>query len=648
MIMFYIFQKLKTSVLVVFFCLITFFSYADSILESSKDDSFRIEKYIVFPTKQDSIVYANEINRIESIKINTIVETYARTINFYANIYKSAGLFELSLELYNTTLFLRMQTGNQSKIQESYTNIGTLYYTWGKFEKSIEYFFQSLHIVSKLGLKKQTSIALNNLGVVFYTLNRLKKAQQCYTQALEIDKSINDKVGLARDYNNLGVINSTKGQLTSAMANYNAALTIYQELGMKSESIDAIGNIALIYRDVKQFDISLKYLYKTYELAKEVGDMERIILYFSNSAEIYYQIKNYEKAENYYITALDLSRKNKLLQNELDINLKLANLYKKTSNYSLSLNHFEAYMKLKDTLFSEKAMEKIVEYQTRFESQQKENQIELLNKEKKIQALEIETQKSRKNFQLIISIAAIIFILVIMLSLYNRYKFRQQQIMKQTLLEQEKLRFIAVIDTQEKERIRIARDLHDSLGQILSTAKLNVSGLEEYIGNNDVAAKIHKNSSDLIDEACKEVRNISHNIMPSTLIKLGLKPAIRDLVRKISESNKINIEFFAEGNENRLSETIEISLFRIIQELTNNIIKHSQAQNVSIKYNQTESFVNIEIEEDGNPLNQDNIENSKGIGWKNIYSRLSMIDGVLKIKSLSGIGNRFSLVIKLK
>ncbi|NJK86477.1 MAG: sensor histidine kinase [Bacteroidales bacterium] len=206
-----------------------------------------------------------------------------------------------------------------------------------------------------------------------------------------------------------------------------------------------------------------------------------------------------------------------------------------------------------------------------------------------------------------------------------------------------------MIDAQEMERKRIAADLHDSVGQMLSLSKLHMSEISEVIAADLPSEKdTAENAMRLIDEACQEVRNISHNLMPGALIKLGLVPAVRELIRKAGHSKTIRFNFSSDLDEKRLDEKVEISLYRIVQEIISNILKHANASEVTITIkNAEENSIQLNISDNGNGFDTAILDSVTGIGWKNIYSRLAMMNGKMNIQSQLNSGTSITIRIFL-
>ena len=143
----------------------------------------------------------------------------------------------------------------------------------------------------------------------------------------------------------------------------------------------------------------------------------------------------------------------------------------------------------------------------------------------------------------------------------------------------------------------------------------------------------------MLDEASTELRNISHNIMPATLSKLGLEAALQNLIGKIAAHSNIQINFTTHGLENRIEEITEMSIYRIVLELINNIVKHAAAKKVTLQLIKYPTYINLVIEDNGVGFNFEKImEEKKGIGMGNIFSRVDYLKGTIEIDSLPGKG----------
>jgi two-component system NarL family sensor kinase len=230
---------------------------------------------------------------------------------------------------------------------------------------------------------------------------------------------------------------------------------------------------------------------------------------------------------------------------------------------------------------------------------------------------------------------------------YHFYRLKQQTLVQADIIRQQELATKRIIAAEENERRRIAADLQDGVGQLLSTTRMNLDTLLErlMISNADNSELATKTMS-MIDEGCKEVRAIAHQMMPGVLLKTGLVAALRDFVNKL-ESPKLRIVLETSGWDNRINNNIEIVLYRIIQETVNNVIKHAAASQLDIQLTIEDDEVSVTIEDNGKGFNSTNYDKLEGIGLKNIITRVEYLKGTVDISSLPGKGTLVAILIPL-
>ena len=194
-----------------------------------------------------------------------------------------------------------------------------------------------------------------------------------------------------------------------------------------------------------------------------------------------------------------------------------------------------------------------------------------------------------------------------------------------------------MVNGQEAERTRIAKDLHDGLGGLFSTVKMYFSSLQhdkKELKENELFQK----SYSLVDSAAEEIRNIAHSMMPEVLMKLGLINAVKDLCDSITAGKLIRVSLEVHGIHNRLSSNTEIMLYRIIQELLNNIMKHAQATEVIIQFVRDAERLSVVVEDNGKGFNTAQVDNLESSGLEAVKSRVNYLNGKLNIDSEKGIG----------
>ena len=229
-----------------------------------------------------------------------------------------------------------------------------------------------------------------------------------------------------------------------------------------------------------------------------------------------------------------------------------------------------------------------------------------------------------------IAMLALTIGLIVFIIFHQRKVIRFQMQLQQMEFDQQKMLLNASIRLQEEERQRIAADLHDDAGPLLATARLY---LNENLVNLDKATQLQNiyNAKQIIDDTIQLIRNISHSLMPPTLKNFGLESAVSDLFQKISNSGSMNASSRFHDYRERLQPETELIIFRVIQELVNNILKHSNASFIHLTQNTNNNKFFIRLHHDGRGLTQADFEkfnkSSVGLGLKNIQSRLKVLHG---------------------
>jgi signal transduction histidine kinase len=208
--------------------------------------------------------------------------------------------------------------------------------------------------------------------------------------------------------------------------------------------------------------------------------------------------------------------------------------------------------------------------------------------------------------------------------IYYQLKMRNMQADHQKMLLQ------ATLESQEEERQRIAADLHDDAGPLLATVRLY---LNENLVHQDMATQLQSiyNAKQIVDDTIQLIRNISHSLIPPTLKNFGLESAMSDLIQKINGTGSLNASCRFHDYKRRLKLEQELSVFRILQELVNNILKHSHASFLHLTQNKTDDYFYIRIHHDGDGLTQTEFEKLRdiptGLGLKNIQGRIKILGG---------------------
>ena len=216
------------------------------------------------------------------------------------------------------------------------------------------------------------------------------------------------------------------------------------------------------------------------------------------------------------------------------------------------------------------------------------------------------------------------------------------ELQQQHIRELEKDKQLVAVDSmlkgQEEERSRLAKDLHDGLGGLLSGVKFSLSNMKENLIVTPDNMAVFERSLDMIDTSIKELRRVAHNMMPEMLTKFGLDEALKDYCNTVNATKLLAVKYQSLGMETRLDKATEIIVYRIVQELLNNILKHAAASEVFVQLIRENDRLNIVVEDNGKGFDTAVLENNKGAGWVNIRSRVEYLKGQLDVHSEPGKG----------
>ena len=525
---------------------------------------------------------------------------------------------------------------------------GSTYRHLGEFEKALESQLQSVRILEEVGQKRYLASALNSVGITYKHLGKWEAALPFYKRSLQLCRELEFPRGICMTLNNVGTILDQLEQFDSSLVYYNAALELAYELDLKGMQANCLNNIGGVYSLRDEFVPAKAMFEKAVKVDQEAGNDQGVILTLINLGHLHHEQGLGEQAIAYGKQALaygesvgataDLSRAYRLLF--LSHHLE--------KNYEEALNYHLKYIQNRDSLLNIDKQARIEEIQTRYETEKKEKENLQLAQQVSEKQYAIERAEARNRLVLGFGGGLLLFLVVVGGLLVNRNRLKQQAILERERGQLQQQQFKAVIDAEEKERKRIARELHDGLGQLLSTAKLHLTGLKMSMASQPEQASTRMdNSVQLLNQAVGEVRSISHNLMPGALINLGLLSAVRELIANVNEAGGVQVEVAADGLEKRLEENVEIAFYRIIQEFVNNSIKHSGAQKIRVQLQQVGTKLALHINDDGKGIAPEAIQNSQGIGWKNIYSRVALLNGEIDISSKPNQGTSLQIALNL-
>ncbi|HEY0743920.1 MAG TPA: histidine kinase [Chryseosolibacter sp.] len=348
------------------------------------------------------------------------------------------------------------------------------------------------------------------------------------------------------------------------------------------------------------------------------------------SADLYYRMNDYNNGVKAAHEALAIARKYHLTLKYEGTYGVLARNYEGLGDYKNASKYFQLWAAAKDSVYKNASADAIAEMRTKFESEKKSQLLAFQNSE-----------LARKEAELQITYLTIAAMLLIFIFSAMILFLARSRIQKTRFAEFKEAQIRATIESQENERQRFARDLHDGMGQLISALRLTIHSLDNAGGQSAVSH--FSKAETLLNDMHQEIRSIAFNLMPQTLVKSGVIPALKEVINRLS-SSAINITISSFEIPDRLDHLKEIALYRILQEWLNNIIKYSNAKNIEIQFVGHENELTVVIEDDGDGFDQALLTQGEGHGWKNIQSRVSFLQATIYLDTQPGRkGNSLTL-----
>ena len=613
------------------------------------------------------------------------------SLNLMSIIYKRTGATEKSLDVLDRSLKLCEMHGIRTHKATVLSNMGVIYEMQGKYKEAETLFLELLNIYDALGSEWGRAFVFNAIGVIHMTQGNYEKALEYYLKALQAKEAINDRVGMAIQLNNMsqlllelgqnkksleyatralaiyketedptlmaaalnieGIIYMSQDNYKAAAESFRKALQLTKQTGDKRGMTYALRNIGRLHERQEKHDEALDVYLELIPLQEQLGDRRALANTLYDVSILYAARKNNKAAQHYAEKSLQMAREIHALSNIRIASNTLAKLYARTHNYKEAYEYLGDYIVANNSLFNEEKNKQIAEMQTRFETEKKEKENALLKKEGERQVAELKQKRTQRNA--LMAVLTLVFILsaVWIRSYRQKLRSREQLMTKneeinrqkslQMLKDHELQSIKSYIEGQESERQRIAQDFHDGVGGALAAIKLNLMQMEVQNENKQILQKALSN----LNKTYEEVRTISHHLTPLGMFPAAFIELLEKFVEDLSASSGLNIIFQYESEKelNDLDEQVQADLYRIVQELLNNVLKHADATRVDITLRKEEGTLTLKVKDNG--LGFDSRKKRKGIGLSNIQSRVKALNGQLEVHSEEGAGTQIEVRI---
>lgn len=672
------------------FLIFSFFSF---FIATAQDSELKIIESKIAVAKEDTVKYYLLIDAAELVTYTDSAKAFAfanqafalaeklgnyvlaaTAINTKAIVYDSYEDYEKAIKFYYTELAYMHQHNALKKLGPVYNNLGNTYLSFEKNDSALFYYQKALAQNIKTKAVKPIAIAYGSLGNYHQTIGDYPTAAENYLLALQYKEQLGDESSIAHTKSNLIVLFKEMEQYDDALRYGREALAVYEKKAKPYDVTIVNVNLALVFSRLKKYDSAIAYYNKALQASSTISFLEGTQAAYSNMAIAYRLSGNNIKALQALDSAWNTTKKaasnsarfsiaagyvntyTNMMQtqkakpwidtatkylafvneklNRQDYYQMLADYYFAGNQYQLAYQQQKNHAAVKDSLLNEGNVKTVQFLKTRFETEKKEAQI-------KQQQFTI----AKRNY-IIIAIAVLIMVAaIISWLLFNRFRLQKKNELQQQLNQQQQKSTIDILTAEEKERKRIASDLHDGVGQLMTSAWLNLQALSQQNKTTDAAAaQLLTTSMHLVDESCKEVRAVSHNMMPNALLKKGLVNAVREFIQQINVK-QTNINLQTDGMDIPLPPHVETVLYRIIQESVNNVVKHAQATSLDISITQDETGIDVMIEDNGTGFDFDTAIKKDGIGLQNIKSRVQYLMGTVEWNSAPQKGTLIAIHI---
>lgn len=531
--------------------------------------------------------------------------------------FKNLGLYEDALDYYLASLKIKLARKNPRLIGLTLNNIGNMFTMLKKSDEAIYYLTEGLNYARESEYIHLESTILNNLGNSYVLKDSYDSALHFYYQALDINKKIDYQIELSRNHHNIGNLYHRLGRYKDGHEELKKALDIRQALPSMYDQLETKGTLGKVLAAQGNFQEGIAFL-----------------------------MEKKEYSSQYNIPHL-----------HMESLLELSNVYEEMGDYTTALKFRKNYDEIKDTLHNDQLNDKIKAMEVKFETGQLKDALEQSEYIIQLQKAGLEREHFIATLWMLISVLMVALILLLAYSYRKKVK-SERLIAEKTrenletriqLMEQKhKMQDVhGLVNAQEQERVRIARDLHDGLGGLMSSILLSVGHLRQEIRDTGITEEILWVEQNL-QQVSHEIRAVSHNLMPPSLLKFGLLQGLEEYLSQLEKKSKISFSLDHDFDESFLNEFQKVMIFRMIQEMTGNIVKHSDAKEAFVQLLSDSYYLYLTVEDTGKGFDLQSSSEVRGIGLSNIRSRAHLLGAEMQLSSEKGKGTTYQIQIPLK
>jgi len=636
--------------------LVTILAIASSLPLSAQDDNQVNVDSMLNSAKSKLYSSPNEAFELAQQVVELSVEQGNQLL--LANGYKLLGAYYSDIKNDFDLAKLNYQKADSifrhNKGEEYAKGIGAIYHSYGVIDhrlgnywEAIQYYYNALRVLDSINDNEIRPKTLNNLSNLYAFLKDYSRAEKYSRECLRVSIENGNKQMIS-------VVSVSLADALISQGKFEEVLSLLlksKEIATEQKNLYILELVHLnlgsyYYLSENNYEKSIGEYLQALNYAKALGSDWEVMRITTNVSEVYFLDNQLGKAMEYAEKSLGIAERmgtGDIKQRALSI---LAKVYASKGQYSSAYENLLKSYIIRDSVFNDSKQMHVNYLESRYHSEMKEKEIIILKNTQR----EHELILKRRKYQLIILITIILIVALVAAFIIVRNKYRQlldaqklhiqEQQIKQLEQEKQLVATQAILEGEATERKRLARDLHDGLGGMLSVVKMGLHDVKSGVAlDSDDVLRFNK-VLEMLDSSIRELRRVAHNMMPESLMRYGLKASLTDFCGNIP-----NVQFHYFGNEQRLDSKLEMMIYRTAHELVNNALKHAQAQHINIQIVQGTDRVSLIVQDDG--VGFDPKVKSEGTGLDNIRCRVQLFNGTMDIFSKTGNGTEVNVEFKL-
>jgi len=576
----------------------------------------------------------------------------AKIFIYQSPIYRKKGMIDKALSNYNKAFKIAERQKDGVLIGSTLLNISLIYKSQGDYKRALNFLHHAVEVLPAEN-KDELGAVHNSIGNIYQNERRINEAIIEYRTALSFFTFNNNLNATLKANINIGNCFWDLDRVDSALFFYNKALPIAIRQSFKETESIIYQNKGAIFTEKQMLDSADFYFKKSLDIKKIDGDADGQLETLKSIGEIAFLRNNIDEAIGTYKQAYQLALAFNYLEDLEEITRQLSACYQNKNDWDKTINYLELSKTYKDSI-TEKLNDALI-YEINYEQEKrKATELALLVKKR-------DRQLERRNSLILWGAAIALLLILIFFILFKLNKFKRKNVeiekkniekekeIGELISQREQAELSAMYNGQESERNRISTELHDNLGGILSTVKLYFRAIDKQINLlKDENVQQYQKANELLDKACDQTRTIAHQLSSKKLNNIGLYATVKNRQREINDSGQIKFVLNTHGKDDELKKLDQISIYRIIQELINNILKHAKATEINMQLNVFDTLFNMIIEDDGIGFDLNLLINNTGIGLRETKARVKNMNGTFSIDSGRGGGTTITIDIPLK